>query len=464
MTAVALAVVVGTAVRFCWLGSYSLWFDEASTLQFISLPFRQFLQTLWGEHGNMTLYYFLMRAWIHVVGNSEAALRIPSVIFGVLTIPAIFLLGSRLFNNATGATASLLLSVHAFHVQWSREARSYSLLMFLLVLTAYLLLLALESGRTRYWIAFAVTSAMSLYAHLFAIFVLLAFALAIVARSYQVSKRSMLLVFLIFEHLSAPMVLFVLLHHGSQLSWIQAPTPASIFRFVLVITGGSGVVLAMVYGALCALGAISVFTRERWGTGLLLIWLLAPPLLTLLISLAIPVFDNKYLVMCVPALTLLAARGCTRLWTMARVPRLVPAAVLAIVLALSAHGIYRYFQEMPVSDWRSTVRYVLANQQPADGVVFWKPNVYPYLYYVKVDEAPRILYPPPQWQPVTAELLSSLTQGYRRVWLVLNGEVQTAPEYRSLEEVFVPPRFTLESRRVFAGQMPITVALYRSGE
>jgi mannosyltransferase len=465
MTAVALAVAVGTAVRCSWLGSYSLWFDEASSLRIISLPFRQFLRTtIGGEHGNMTLYYFLMRAWIHVLGDSEAALRIPSVIFGVLTIPAVFLLGSRLFNNATGATASLLLSVHAFHVQWSREARAYSLLMFLLVLAAYLLVRALESGRTRYWIAFAVTSAMTVYAHLFAIFVLLAFALAIVAAPYQVSKRSMLLVFLIFEHLSAPMVLFVLLRYGSQLDWIQAPTPASIFLFLLVITGGSGVVLAVVYVALCALGAISAFTRERWATGLLLMWLLAPPLLTLLISLATPVFDNKYMVMCVPALTLLAARGCTRLWTMARVPRLVPAAMLVIVLALSAHGTYRYFREMPMSDWRSAVRYVLANQQPADGVVFWKPNVYPYLYYVKGDEAPRILYPPPQWQPMTAELLSSLAQGYRRVWLMLNFEVQTAPQYRSLEEAFAPPRFTLESRRVFTGQTPITVVLYRSRE
>jgi hypothetical protein len=107
---------------------------------------------------------------------------------------------------------------------------------------------------------------------------------------------------------------------------------------------------------------------------------------------------------------------------------------------------------------------VLTNQQPADGVVFWKPNVYPYQYYLKDGEAPTILYPPLEWQPMTAQLLSNVTHGYRRVWLVLNGETKTAPQYRSLEEVFAPPRFTLESRRVFAGQMPITVVLYRSSE
>jgi mannosyltransferase len=459
-----LAVVAGAAVRSCWLGSYSLWFDEASTLKFISLPFREFLHTLWSEHGNMTLYYFLMRAWIHVAGDSEAALRIPALLFGVLTIPAMFLLGSRLFDTATGAAASLLLSVHAFHVQWSREARSYSLLILLLVLAAYLLVLALESGRLRYWVAFAVTSAMSVYAHLFAFFVLLAFALAIVTAPYQVSWLSVLLVLLVFENLSAPMVLFVLLHHGSQLEWIQPPTWESVLGFLRVMTGGSGIVLGVAYVALCALGTISTRSREQWATGLLLMWLLAPPVLALSISLAVPVFDNKYMVMCVPALILLAARGCTRLWTMARVPRSVPAAAFLTLFALSAHGVFRYFQEMPVSDWRAVVRYVLTNQQAADGVVFWKPNVYPYQYYLKGGETPRILYPPLEWQPMTVELLSSVTRGYRRVWLVLNGEAKTAPQDRSLEEVFVPPRFTLESRRVFAGQMPITVMLYRSSE
>jgi hypothetical protein len=107
---------------------------------------------------------------------------------------------------------------------------------------------------------------------------------------------------------------------------------------------------------------------------------------------------------------------------------------------------------------------VLTNQQPADGVVFWKPNIYPYRYYLRGTETPTILYPPPEWHPMTAELLSSVTRGYRRVWLVLNGESQVAPQDFALKEVFAPPRFTLESRRVFAGQMPITVALYRARE
>jgi uncharacterized membrane protein len=457
--ALALALAVGTVLRTWALGRYSLWIDEAATFQFASLPFRDFLRVLWDGQANMALYYALMRVWIRV-GESEAALRSLSVIFGVATIPAVYLLGARLFDRATGAIASLLFAVHAFAVQWSREARSYSLLTLLLVLTAYFLVRALTSGRCGYAIALAVTAALAVYSHVFAILVLFALALAAAlgARS-RAASRSMLIAFLVFGHLCVPMAVFVLLRHGSQLAWIQPPTLASVLGFILVVTGGGGAVLSLLYIALGTVGAIAA--RERWQTSLLLLWLLAPPVLTLLASLAIPVFDNRYMVMCVPALTLLAARGLTRLQRSPRVSILFPAA-LTVAVALSGLGDYWYFQSMPFSDWRAAVRYVLDNQQPGDGLVFWKGNVFPFRYYSRGERTPTIVYPPAEWRPVTEELLSRSTRGYDRIWLVLHAEVRDTPEYRIVERAFAPPRFGLETRRAFPGQLPITVALYRS--
>ena len=95
-----------------------------------------FLRLLWSYQGNMTLYYVLLRAWIHL-GDSEFTVRCLSVLFGVLTIPATYALGARLFDRATGLLAAVLLSVHSFHIAFSQEARGYSLLSLLLVLTSY---------------------------------------------------------------------------------------------------------------------------------------------------------------------------------------------------------------------------------------------------------------------------------------------------------------------------------------
>ena len=65
------------------------------------MPFREFLHTLWHYQGNMTLYYFMLRAWVHI-GDSEFMLRLPSMIFGVLTVVATYALAARLFGRLTG--------------------------------------------------------------------------------------------------------------------------------------------------------------------------------------------------------------------------------------------------------------------------------------------------------------------------------------------------------------------------
>jgi mannosyltransferase len=203
--------IIGAALRLHQLSAKSFWIDEGASVSFATMPLRPFLHTLWSYQGNMTLYYFLLRAWIHL-GDSEFVVRSLSVLLAVLTIPAIYFLGKRLFDRTTGLTAAVLLSVHSFHVQWSQEARGYSLLTLLLVLAAYFLMCAMESKEESlgYWIGFTVTAALSFYAHIFAVFVLAAFALSIAfPKPYRVRTRTIIIVAILFEHLIAPMALFV---------------------------------------------------------------------------------------------------------------------------------------------------------------------------------------------------------------------------------------------------------------
>jgi hypothetical protein len=41
------------------------------------------------------------------------------------------------------------------------------------------------------------------------------------------------------------------------------------------------------------------------------------------------------------------------------------------------------YEYVPRADWRSAVAYVLAHQEPGDGVIFYIPNNYCYRYYVR---------------------------------------------------------------------------------
>jgi mannosyltransferase len=470
----AVVTLVGAAVRLHRLAGRSLWIDEAASVYFATMPWRPFLRLLWWYQGNMTLYYFLLRGWMHF-GDSEFAVRSLSVLFGILAIPAVYALGTRLFDRATGLIAAALLSVHSFHIAFSQEARGYSLLILLLVVTTYALISATESNQEPWrWILFAITAALCVYAHIFAILVLAAHALAIVfPRPFRIRFSTVAVTSIVFGFLVAPMAAFVLLHHSDQINWVPRPAPGEIVEFLKLLTSQGGVVLVVAYFVLCGLAfwradRTTDWGKENWALRLLGLWLVLPPALTLAASVIKPLFFPRYMVMCVPALVLLAARGIVRLSRLPAVQHWAAAAALLLVLAFSAWGARQYFVNFPTetSDWRSAVGYILEHQQPGDGVLFYIPNFYPYRYYThraesrhQVTAAPDILYPPVPWRPLSRAELESDISGRKRVWLVLHIE-SLDPAQPVLIQSTLEERLKLQDRQLFPGEDLITVELF----
>ncbi len=472
--------IIGAALRLHQLSAKSFWIDEGASVSFATMPWRPFLHTLWNYQGNMTLYYFLLRAWIRL-GDSEFVVRSLSVVFAVLTIPAIYFLGERVFDRTTGLTAAALLSVHSFHIQWSQEARGYSLLTLLLVVAAYFLSCALESKTESlgYWIAFTVTAALSFYAHIFAVFVLLAFALSIAfPKPYHVRTRTVVLVAILFEHLIAPMALFVLLQHsGSQLAWLHRPSFADTSEFLQLLTGKGGILLLVIYMSLGGLAFVHPAgaspsdggsKKEKWGLRLLLMWLLLPPLITLAASPVKPLFSPRYMLLCVPALILLAARGLAHLYNLPAARRWVGIAAVVLVVSLSTWGTHEYFVNFAGenTDWRSAVNYILENQQAGDGVFIYTSHALCYRYYAdraerqhSVATAPEVLYPPDPRRPISRDEVASDTAGRERVWLLLHDEQEERDELGVIQSTLAEG-FQLKEKRAFPGKILITVVLF----
>ncbi len=473
----AVVMLIGAWVRLHRLAGRSLWIDEAASVYFASMPWRPFLRLLWEYQGNMTLYYFALRAWIHL-GDSEFVVRGLSVAFGVLTIPAVYALGKRLFDQPTGLIAAALLSVHSFQIAYSQEARGYSLLTFLLVLATYALITAIGSNQeSRRWILFAITAALCVYAHIFAVLALAAHALAVAfPRPFRVRLGTTAMIACLFGFLVAPMAGFVVLHHSDQISWIPRPSLGEIVEFLQLLTSQGGILLIGVYLALCGLAfwradGVADSGKENWALRLLGLWLVLPPALTLAATVVKPLFSPRYMLMCVPALVILSARGIIRLSHLPAVKYWVAAAALVMVLTLSAWGTRQYFVNFPTetSDWRSAVGYILEHQKPGDGVVFYIPNYYPYAYYTRraesrheVTGAPDILYPPEHWRPVGRAELERDTSGRKRVWFVLHIE-SLDPEQKAIIQSTLEERLRLEDKKVFPGQDLITVELFSEG-
>src|SRR6202011_1466619 len=95
-----------------------------------------------------------------------------SLFCGVALIPVIYLLGKELFKQSVGLLAAVLVALNLFQIQYSQEARAYSLVVLLVTNSSLLFVRFLKQQSTTYWIAYVVVSALAVYAHIFAVLVL----------------------------------------------------------------------------------------------------------------------------------------------------------------------------------------------------------------------------------------------------------------------------------------------------
>ena len=85
----------------------------------------------------------------------EDVARIPSYLAGVLSVGALAMLLWRLGHPGAGVIAAFLLVVHPWHIRYASELRAYSFMLVLLPLCYTFLIEALDTGRWRWWGAYA---------------------------------------------------------------------------------------------------------------------------------------------------------------------------------------------------------------------------------------------------------------------------------------------------------------------
>ncbi len=177
--------------------------------------------------GHHFLYFLVLHYWRLMAGSSEFALRLPTAIFGILSVFVLFKLSSLIFDNKTALIGSLLLAVNPEHFFPSFALKQYTLTLLLALTSLYLLLRAFRERRTIFWIAFGISNVALLYTHKSAIFVVLTeiFYIAIVHRKHKYAWQIFPSIGVIFLLVVA---LFFLQKRYLQLfsepRWIAKPT------------------------------------------------------------------------------------------------------------------------------------------------------------------------------------------------------------------------------------------------
>lgn len=133
-------------------------------------PLKDTINALVKSPEHAPLYFFLARLWGNLFGSSVTAIRSLSVVFSLLSLPAIYWLSLELFNNHNTAKIALsLLSVSPFYVAYAQEARPYSLWTMIILLSSAAFLKAIRLNKINHWCLYLLLQTASYYTSLLSI-------------------------------------------------------------------------------------------------------------------------------------------------------------------------------------------------------------------------------------------------------------------------------------------------------
>lgn len=165
--------LVGAFLRFYTLGERSVWDGEIFTLLFAQYDWNILAASVGAFSAHPPLWFALTKLAIFS-GWNETMLRIPAVLAGILSVPAMYVLGKRFFDARVGLLGAALFALSPLAVLTAQNARNYSLFVLLVILMLYSIARATSraNGKARFgiaharwWVLFAFTGLVGLYTH-----------------------------------------------------------------------------------------------------------------------------------------------------------------------------------------------------------------------------------------------------------------------------------------------------------
>ncbi len=149
--------------------------DELFTaVNFVEVPSLRPTLTDLGAFNNHIGYSLAARMSEHLFGRSEESLRLPALVFGLASIVCLFQLCRLVVGTQMALVASLLLSLSPLAIAWSTEARGYSGMMCLSILSSYLFIGLTKEFSTNQVLMFVLATVAAVYIHLYSVFVIAA--------------------------------------------------------------------------------------------------------------------------------------------------------------------------------------------------------------------------------------------------------------------------------------------------
>jgi 4-amino-4-deoxy-L-arabinose transferase-like glycosyltransferase len=477
----ALALVV----RLLGIAFRPIWYDEAFAILFSQKGLGAML------YGTLALtgagsadihplgYYTLLWLWMNIFGDSLVAVRLLSILAGLVSVYLIYLIALEALSDIKSAQLAMLLAALApFPIHYAQEIRMYSFLSMWLLLATYSYQRASKIRNWRWWVLFSISAAFAQYTHNLAAFYLVPLALSPFLQKDWKTFRSVVLAGFGALVLYLPWLIQLPSQFAKiqQAYWVERPDISKLLTLLLVyITNtplpdqliAAALAVALIIVIIGLLQTVKMARQSDAQSGLWVFYLsFAPPLLLFLFSQWRPVYIERALIASGTVFTIWLAWVLTKT-NLSNVTRYTLSALIlaSFALGIYQHVTYRDFPYGPFKELNLSLRERIGSQ---DVIIHSnKLTFIPAIYYDSQLPQEFIGDPPGSrvdtLAPATQEVLGiqgqtdieTAIEGAERIWYIIYQ--RSLDEYRAgglsvhPDIQYLNSKYTLESQETWDG-------------
>ncbi|MBM3127895.1 MAG: hypothetical protein FJ009_04575 [Chloroflexi bacterium] len=450
--ALGLLILLALALRLYRLDAQDIWGDEAFSIFLSQQPLNVVIAGASDTHP--PLYPLLLFVWLQLVGASAFATRALSALIGTLAIPLILVFARRLRAPTRVVWfAALFTAISPLLIYYSQETRMYELVAVLSLASSYFSLRftiyeqgrrgARAQGRTispllpcsSAPLHYFVTTALALYTHYSAFFIVAAqnlFALTRLRDRAALLRWFTLQSALAFAYIPWIVVQTAFLRgkasarfdewgwHGVEMIFGKT---FLAFAVGLTVDAPLAQIATGVFLIVAALGAIAILRAPRPPPLFAVLYMGIPVIIAFLVNPIMPFFFERYVLVALPGFIVLIAYGLDDLL---RRNRRFALGIIGVLLLFNAFALAEHFYNDAYAKGKygKMMAHIAAHAQPGDALVLNNPLQKPLYYYYAPRALPTYFLPDggvSLEDPMMRAQLIAIARQHSRVWLVMFG-------------------------------------------
>lgn len=437
----AIVVIINFVLKTLFLDYSPFSYDESISVKDTLLDFGHIKhESEWDN--NPPFYYYCLWVWLKVFTVNEYNARLLSVLFVSFAIGLFDLFIAKNLNRKIAFFVTVMLTFSNFLMFYSQEARTYSLVLFLGVVSTILFFKYLEKEKAGVLIALSLVNFLIIYSHYIAgMIVFIQYILLISFLRKNAIKallvQTTVILFLVLLRFTKKQFLLIFGYGESNDFWLQESTFNDFIETVVALFYSP--VISLAFFASCFLAVYFIIKKSKALNNRIILYSFVLGFVSIFVLFFIglfkPVFLGRYLVFAIPFATLFFVHICLNLEKFG--------IVLASFMAISTIYSFKLKKEV-IMDYKSTAELISSLRSKGDIIIINTKdnlNLFWYYYNKKTFLENKNLEPLSQEAGVYGvndlESLEGIRfQEYSKVFLIqsfhkLNGRVDNIGEYLS---------------------------------